>query len=840
MSSLHGARLRSRVLTIAATFIAASMPAVATPLGFYNQRIAAAWSRLAPEAEARLERLIEHQLAELDARDDFNVRGHDLDLEIAPPPGFVRLDDARVHLRSPLAPEASWRMHLRVEGEGDFLGVWEPNVNVEIDVIGLVVTASVDLDVSDPLHPVVTAADSDVTFHVEVDVSGNWVVDNVLGEVFCSDDLEDTARRFGDEMSEMLQEDLRFTLLGLETQLVGGPDISYGRGGPVPPAIDPSFDLAQLEAAAIQYENRIAEYHQPYQTLLDVTHTINGSQWEMENDSAIFTGHLLAAQSFEWYATRGQHHLLQLAMLRQTLNGVDRLFDMTGAAGHLARCAIPCRQEPVPEWFPDPPDSANMCDSPDGRRYYNRTVEDKEAYHLRRVGDSWWIGGGEISRDQYMGVLMGLTWAYVLVPEVRAQAGPHITNIANFLLGHDWVAEECLKCSSSDPSLPGNPIVHHYISPPDTVKTSTEFVFHPEQMLAVLFAARLVDPVTFGPVVQQYRQLAEFAWFPAWAETFNSVTNQGSSYYKFNLDHASMPLAIYWEDDPIRRQQLLRAHRITRNAISHHQNPYFNAVHLLIERSALAPAEQASIVAESLEELRQFTLRPNRRVTPQGAELYFVAPPFEHAGFVALQPKFASNVEAPCGFGGNGQDDDDEDGTPGYDPCVTSSCWRPYCPARSWDEGRDVQAKYPIPVQHRIGWHYMWEKSPFHAPMGKCWARLPEVEQRLAWLGECEACPTGPSNACPCASGDWECVRDCMMEVDELEFEQVWLPRHLADPCSVRADIDAMTNNCEREITGVDYLIAYWLLRAVMPPPGGGSSTFPDPEQGPSPCIVCP
>ena len=116
-------------------------------------------------------------------------------------------------------------------------------------------------------------------------------------------------------------------------------------------------------------------------------------------DSAIWTGHYLAAEAFRYAVTRDPE---ALEYAWTAVRGIKRLVDVTGN-DMLARAVV----------FDDFPfkasiESEEQCNCPN-----NRTVVDG-----RKV---LWLG--RTSGDQYSGVFFGLFWAHRLIPdgELRAQ-----------------------------------------------------------------------------------------------------------------------------------------------------------------------------------------------------------------------------------------------------------------------------------------------------------------------------------------------------------------------------------------------------------------------------------
>jgi hypothetical protein len=158
------------------------------------------------------------------------------------------------------------------------------------------------------------------------------------------------------------------------------------------------------ESDALLIHQAIKDRHLPYGTILDpFTETPDTQQvrsYTRCGDSAIWTGHYLAAESYRWAVTRSPEAREQVMA---ALNGIRKLVDVTGTDA-LARCVYP-------------------VDSP-----YAADLSAEESHHGIQTGivdgvPQFWVGN--TSRDQYMGVFFGLTAAWQMVDDQEV---------------HDWVS----------------------------------------------------------------------------------------------------------------------------------------------------------------------------------------------------------------------------------------------------------------------------------------------------------------------------------------------------------------------------------------------------------------
>ena len=102
-----------------------------------------------------------------------------------------------------------------------------------------------------------------------------------------------------------------------------------------------SWPMLSGEAEALAITANIRARHTPYGAMLDPIFTAPDSEeiltYTRCGDSALWTGHLLAAEAFRYKVTRSPEALDNIML---ALHGIRTLIDVTGT-DLLARCAFP-------------------------------------------------------------------------------------------------------------------------------------------------------------------------------------------------------------------------------------------------------------------------------------------------------------------------------------------------------------------------------------------------------------------------------------------------------------------------------------------------------------------
>ena len=315
-----------------------------------------------------------------------------------------------------------------------------------------------------------------------------------------------------------------------------------------------------FEDHALRISREIRARHIPFGTILNPLYTSPAGSdlatYTRCGDSAIWTGHWLAAEAFRYRVTRTPD---ALEAVRLALRGLKSLVDVTGSANVLARCVL-------------------RADSP-----LSAGPRAEEAHHGEFTGkidgvDHYWIG--HTSRDQYMGVFFGLSVAYENVedPAVRATIADLVTRLINKLLEKNWA-----------------------IVMPDG-DTSTVFWLRPDQQLSILQVGRQVNPGRFGSIYNSFDSLIGLGT-PISLE----VREEHDSYFKFNLAAITFYNLIHLEPaGSSRRRTYLSAYDTFRSGVDDHGNAFFNVIDLAIY------GPRAAREAETVELMSAWLLRPSR------------------------------------------------------------------------------------------------------------------------------------------------------------------------------------------------------------------------------------
>jgi uncharacterized protein (TIGR03437 family) len=248
------------------------------------------------------------------------------------------------------------------------------------------------------------------------------------------------------------------------------------------------------ESDALAISANIQARHIPFVTLLDPLYASSTSTqiigYTRCGDSALWTGALLAAESFRYGVTKSADALKNV---KSALAGLKALADVTGD-NRLARCIVPA-------------DSV-----------YAANIANEEASNTVHQSPPWiWVDN--TSRDQVVGAFFGLGVAFDVVddPEVKAGVSDLATRLIGFISRHQW-------------------------SPNDDIGST--FQFRPEELQTLLQVARHVNPANTvsGPLIV----------LPVATGVAIDVQSN-SSYFKFNLDYLSFYHLVRLQDNDSNR-----------------------------------------------------------------------------------------------------------------------------------------------------------------------------------------------------------------------------------------------------------------------------------------------
>ncbi len=311
------------------------------------------------------------------------------------------------------------------------------------------------------------------------------------------------------------------------------------------------------EPDALAISANIQALHLPYGTILDPIYASADSNqivgYTRCGDSAIWTGHYLAAEAFRFKVTQSPDASKNV---RNAIAGIKSLADVTGN-NLLARCLVP-------------------MDSP-----FAAGIQSEEAHNgIYTNSSAGYIWVGHTSRDQYSGVIFGLGVAYDMVddPAVKSSISDLVSRLIEFLTGHAW----------------------NVVMPDGSISTS--FLARPDQMLAFVQIGKHVNPSRFS---SYYDELRNLLLGTVRAPIAVEVQDDGS-YFKFNLDYINFFNLIRLESGSA-AAVYKSSYSLLRNHTSGHQNAFFN----VIDR-ALGGANDAARDSDTLRFLDEWLLRPRR------------------------------------------------------------------------------------------------------------------------------------------------------------------------------------------------------------------------------------
>jgi hypothetical protein len=291
------------------------------------------------------------------------------------------------------------------------------------------------------------------------------------------------------------------------------------------------FFLSGAERDALLIDANIQARHVPYGMVLNPILTKDGSaiaDYTRCGDSALWTGHYLAAEAFRYKVTGAADALTNL---QAALNGLTLLVNITGN-DVLARCALPA----------DSPYASSISSQESNNGIFHATVNGKP-----------WIWVGNTSRDQYCGVFFGLGAAYDLVTDagLRASMASLATRMINNLSSNLWTV-----------TMPN-------------LSVSTTFLIRPDQQLTLLQVGQHLNPQAFASdYSRQAGLLAGSSGVPLAAE---AADNQ-SSYFKFNLDFINLYNLIRLQGPSAALTYYESGFTVIRAATIAHHNAHFNMI----------------------------------------------------------------------------------------------------------------------------------------------------------------------------------------------------------------------------------------------------------------------
>lgn len=575
-----------------------------TPLATFNEELQLVWDDLRPQVLPQLSQLLATQLqGKRYASSAVEVEVQNVALgantDMATAPGLLRLDTQGIVLRAPV--QGRWRLELEADLRVQLnVGSLSPAVSLPVTMTleGLWVEVAADLDDSDPTRPVLRRiGQPQLDFTLKLD-SQNPLVAQLTGVL----------SRPADWIAQQA------VALAINSLL---PQLGSVQGIPGAIPVDGAAYLSDsgratpFEEVAQNVSLKARQVNMPHGPVLSAfMDTPQTDTWlegyrrggignlgsvvdyEAGGDSAIWTGHTLAAEAFR-YGVTGES--LALDSVGHLLKGVGALLDVNGGSGLLARNAAP------------------------ERSLAGQAIVRAGVFRRAQLFGETWVGrqgSNGISRDQYSGVMFGLSMAYEHVPQVRAECAYRIQMILDYLIANDWIVDEDRSAWNGATGSRG----------------PTFWLGVNYQKLAFLLIGHRVDPARYGSELARWGALSGTAWLGMWTSTMGT-----DHYYKFNLVHVGLYNYFRLETDPQRWQDLRRGYAMLERYVGRHRNPHFDLI-----QTSIDPAAKAVKFPSIREAIRQFLDQPHREVAPAVIDLSGVQ-------WVNL-PQFGYSNQAGGGF----------------------------------------------------------------------------------------------------------------------------------------------------------------------------------------------
>jgi hypothetical protein len=319
------------------------------------------------------------------------------------------------------------------------------------------------------------------------------------------------------------------------------------------------------ESDALVIDADIQARHLPYGAILDPVFASPFSDqitgYTRCGDSALWTGHYLAAEAFRYRVTQ---NAAALTNVKSAIAGLQALVDVTGY-GYLARCAVP----------ESSPYAAGIEREESGNGVFHGFLNSS---------GTLWIGN--TSRDQYAGALFGLVNAFDLVNDasVHFTSAALVSQLVGGLVDRQWTI-----------LFPDFiPILNDHV---------LTYALRADERLTALQIARHVNPSRFGSTYAQ-QSAASLA---SVAVPIGYDTLSDSSYFKFNLDSIDL-YSLIRLDGGAEDVAYRAAYATLRVHTAPQQNAFFN----MVDRSLNGP--DAARDQQTVTMLDQWLARPRRDV----------------------------------------------------------------------------------------------------------------------------------------------------------------------------------------------------------------------------------
>lgn len=320
---------------------------------------------------------------------------------------------------------------------------------------------------------------------------------------------------------------------------------------------------------AVAYDLSVEKYHIPKPQNLIVSVRFDGkkiNEYQDVGDAPIWTANYLASQAYRYSATKDDK---ALENIRNALAGINSIFEITGKRGFMSRYYFSADKSNRNDLFPGQSDYKN------------------------------YMYIGDVSRDQYIGVMYGLGVAYELVPEKEKEIiRKLISDIIYYLEKNDW------EIKNDDGSWKSGGVLN-----PNILK-----------IFGIGSASHVLAFVKVFDMVDDENSRGKYQFYVnKYASKLGHVFQGMNIYYGYfanNLHYASFFNLIRLEQD-VRLQKFYRGMFIKKmwNITKNHQNALFNYMYIVI-----SDINDDMVLENTKKLLRQFSPPPRRNVRVENSQ----------------------------------------------------------------------------------------------------------------------------------------------------------------------------------------------------------------------------
>lgn len=297
------------------------------------------------------------------------------------------------------------------------------------------------------------------------------------------------------------------------------------------------------------------------------------------DDAARLSGHYLASLAFKYQVNPTAANLTSIST---AIAGIERLFKVNTLTGKLAR-------------------SVHRLDSPVAQDLLAQNYTVGKEVNIKNIDGVDWLGfqGAQgITRDQYSGVLLGLTtaWEKVNDPQLKTKCETLVKNMIQYLEVNNWIFEKDLIA----------------LATPFQTQTPNIWRGANHYKIAYYAVAAKMMPNLYTEKLDDLTDLTYSAWLAMFFETIDPIKD----YKRFHTYFTELYTYFMVDTDSERRQQMEKVVRHLDFYLGHHRNVFFDSV-----VSSILPGKLSQKINNIKVGLYKHLNRPHRLVRGSGIDL---------------------------------------------------------------------------------------------------------------------------------------------------------------------------------------------------------------------------